>query len=96
MGIENRGWYREELKQKRKSARAAQDEAWSQLQQSGGRQTRWNRRMPKPGEIRHKSKAPKSNGWETEDNAPSWKYLFYWSFAINLILMASMAYLNLM
>ena len=96
MGIENRDWYREELKQKRKSARAAQDEAWSQLQQSGERQTRWNRRMPKPGEIRHRSKTTKSNEWEAKSNAPTWKYLFYWSFTINVVLLIALGYLNWM
>lgn len=89
MGIQDRDWYHEE---RRRKEREQQANAWSHLQQSGEKRKRWNRRMPRPSEIRHRSHVP---GWtaERQENAPSWKTLFYWSACLNVLMIGTVFYL---
>ena len=95
MGIQDRDWYKEAQQEKGQRERVEQDQAWNSLKSEGvtlsAKQKRWNRRMPKPGEVRHRSQTSQRQ-WNPTENTPTWKYLFYWSFSINVILIAGIAY----
>jgi len=88
MGIEDRDWYREEKREERRRR-----EQWEHLQKSGEKRKRWNRTMPDPSELKHKSRVPDWNTMQRH-NTPTWKFLFYWSAGLNVVMLGALLFMS--